>query len=315
VLPKAPTTFNDKLSVLFTKHVTPLLPSPDSVERLHKTLMSYVRQGARVFPIRNRVQSERCCTIRTHGGDQIIWTDNSPPWAIHSLLLQGQFLDQPSFADWLEKTMPIEFKVAHASKQDAINKARYHVAHLFDVQAGRDNSEPEGWSRREVEIRFLRNIHPCNAFYVPIPKWHSYGGDPAVKAFFYKRYSDRYRKCWDEFLEAVAGSVLGHADPDPVYVYGESDWRRKSGKSRRFKLTRGSTERTTGQIRAIVAILKADGRGQWSLAEISALMSKGAAVGDLITSKRPRITRNRTCRQGVGPVQDLRIGAGIGVEI
>lgn len=186
VLPKAPTTFNDNLSVLFRKHVAPLLPSQDSVERLHRTLMTY-RRGARVFPIRNRVQSERCCTIRTDSGDQIIWTDNSPPWAIHSILLHGQFLDQPSFADWLEKKMPIEFNVARASKQEAINKARYHVAHLFDVQAGRDNSKPERWSRREVEVRLLRNIHPYNAFYVPIPKWRSYGRDPAVKAFFYKQ--------------------------------------------------------------------------------------------------------------------------------
>jgi hypothetical protein len=183
--------------------------------------------------------------------------------------------------------MPTEFNVAHSRKLDAINKARYHVAHLFDVQAGRDNSQPERWSRREVEIRFLRNIHPCNAFYVPIPKWRVYGGDPAVKAFFCKRYSDRYRQCWDEFLEAVAGVVLSHADPDPPYSYLESDWPRRLPKSRRFALIKDSTGRTARQIHDIVAILKADGRGEWNSAEISALMSKGATAGDLITKQNP----------------------------
>jgi hypothetical protein len=183
--------------------------------------------------------------------------------------------------------MPIEFNVAHASKLDAINKARYHVAHLFDVQAGRDNSKPERWASREVEIRFLRNIHPCNAFYIPIPKWWFYGGDLAVKAFFYKRYSDRYRQCWDEFLEAVGGEALSHADPDPLYVYSESDWRRGSWKSRRFRLARDWTARTTRQVRDVVAILKADGRGEWNSAEISALMSKAATAGHLVTKQNP----------------------------
>jgi hypothetical protein len=170
VLQAAPKRFTGYLHDLFSNHLALALPPQDHVTELHATLMEYVQRGPRVFAVRNRNTLERASTLRTGGGDQIVWTDNSPPWAIHSILFKGEFLDPESFANWL-KTMPIEFNTAHARKLDLINKAGYHVAHLFDVQNGRDNRDPGGWSTREVEIRFLRNIHPCNAFYVPLAKW------------------------------------------------------------------------------------------------------------------------------------------------
>jgi hypothetical protein len=225
MLPKAPRTFNGKLSELFEEHIAPLLPSSDRVHRLHAMLTRYMRERCSFFAVRNRRASERGNTIRTECGDQIIFTDNSPAWAIHSILLSGNDLDDPTaFVRWLNLEMPIEFNMAHARKLDLINKARYHVAHLFDVQAGRDNSHPERWSQREVEVRFLRNLHPCNAFYIPIPKWHSYGADPAVKAFFHRQYSNRYKQCWADFVAGVGGEELSHDDSDPFYTYSESDW-------------------------------------------------------------------------------------------
>jgi hypothetical protein len=221
----------------------------------------------------------------TRHGDQIIWTDNAPAWAIHSLLLQGRFLDETSFSDWLLNAMPIEFNSAHACKMDAINKARYHVAHLFDVQAGRDNSQPLEWTKREVEIRFLRNVHPCNSFYIPIPKWKVYGGDPAVKTFFSNRYSERYRACWNEFLDAVGGEIMSDTQPAPLYSYSHSDWPRSGRQSRRFRLVKAYTDISTPQIRAIVSVLAADGRGDWNLVEISSLMEKAKTDGRLITKQ------------------------------
>ena len=77
---------------------------------------------------------------------------------------------------------------------------------------------------------------------------------------------------------------LSHGDPAPPYAYSEPDWSRNL---RCFKLARDFTERTTPQIRDIVAILKSDGRGEWSSADISALMSKAAGSGKLKTRQIP----------------------------
>ena len=248
--------------------------------------MEYVRNGPRLFWLRNRTAAERGTTTITEEGDRIIWTDNAPAWGIHTLLLTEECVDPSSLARWLASVMPIEFNVAHQRRLNRINRARYHVAHLFDVQAGRDNSEPEKWSSREVELRFLRNVHPCNAAYIPLPKWHEYGASSAVKAFFYTEYSRRYGGCWAEFETSVAGYPLRDVDTDPEYSYSESDWPRRSA-SRRLRLLSVATLRTTPQLRDLIGILADDGRGEWTLAEIHQLVAAAASRGRLRTTQPP----------------------------
>lgn len=274
------------MSDLYRDHVAGLLPSASRVLDVHASLLEYARNGPRLFWLRNRTAAERGTSTVTDLGDRLIWTDNAPAWGIHTLLLTGNCIDPTSLASWLASEMPVEFKAAHRRRLNLINRARYHVAHLFDVQAGRDNSEPEKWSRREVELRFLRNVHPCNTAYIPLPKWHEYGASNAVKAFFYREYSRRYGGCWAEFETSVAGYPLLDVDADPEYAYSESDWPRRS-RTQRLRLLTVATARTTPQLRELIKILADDGRGEWTVAEIHQLIAAAAGRGCLKTTQPP----------------------------
>ena len=287
----APTSFAGRMSELYFDHVVSLLPSVGRVLGVHASLMEYVRNGPRLFWLRSRKAAERGMMTVTQEGDRIIWTDNAPSWGIHALLLSEDALDLTSFARWMESEMPIEFNAAHQRKLDRINRARYHVAHLFDVQAGRDKSAPEKWSRREVELRFLRNVHPCNAGYIPLPKWREYGASNAVKAFFCREYATRYAGCWAEFEASVAGYPLRDDDSDPEYIYSEASGPRRSDSSRsvgqRLRLTSVATLTTTPQVLDLVQILADDGREEWTLAEIHQLVATAANQGRLKTRQPP----------------------------
>jgi hypothetical protein len=282
----APTAFAGRLSELYRNHVAGLLPSVGRVLDAHASLMEYVRNGRRLFWLRNRNPAERGSMTVTEQGDRIIWTDNAPAWGIHTLLLTDAGIEPASLARWFASGMPIEFNAAHRSGLNYINRARYHVAHLFDVQAGRDNSEPESWSNREVELRFLRNVHPCNAAYIPLPKWREYGASNGIKAFFYREYFRRYQECWAEFEMSVAGYPLRDLDADPEYTYSESDWPLRSA-TRRLRLLSVVTARRTPQLRDLIQILADDGRGEWTLAEIHQLVATAANGGRLKTTQPP----------------------------
>ena len=87
---------------------------------------------------------------------------------------------------------------------ESINKAGWHVAHLFDVKDR--NVEFHRWDRNELKRRFARNIHPCNYFYVPMNEWKRHGGNPTVIAFFYEQFKLVYRTIWEDFLKLVDGT-------------------------------------------------------------------------------------------------------------
>lgn len=87
-----------------------------------------------------------------------------------------------------------------------INHGRWHVAHVLDAK--NRNTDWENWNREELTRRFIRNIHPCNCFYIPHQEWRLYGGDPRVIGFFIERYRERYARVWDEFW-----SLAGGGDP------------------------------------------------------------------------------------------------------
>ena len=89
-------------------------------------------------------------------------------------------------------------------KGENINLAGWHVAHIFDVKNG--DVSFAAWDRTELVRRTVRNIHPCNYFFIPKQDWQRHGGDPSVISFFYDRLASRYSAIWPEFLRLVAGT-------------------------------------------------------------------------------------------------------------
>jgi hypothetical protein len=98
-----------------------------------------------------------------------------------------------------------------------INVARWHVGHIFDAKDR--NVDWESWDRAELARRFIRNIHPCNCFYIPHVGWQRYGGDPRVIGFFADQYRQRYAAIWDEFVHHSADTHPLGGDASMRYEY------------------------------------------------------------------------------------------------
>jgi hypothetical protein len=101
-----------------------------------------------------------------------------------------------------------------------LNTAGWHVAHILNAKDG--NTDWQNWSRQELLRRFIRNVHPCNCFYIPNSVRELYGGDAGVIGFFAARYSDRYSSVWQAFL-TIADGVQPPNAQCPKLVYGHAN--------------------------------------------------------------------------------------------
>jgi hypothetical protein len=103
-----------------------------------------------------------------------------------------------------------------------VNRAGWHVAHLLNVKDG--DTDWTRWPRSRAVRRFVRNLHPCNVFYVPLTDWERHGADPALIASVAAYYRARYAAVWPAFAElAGAPSGLGLAAPDGPLVIDPPD--------------------------------------------------------------------------------------------
>jgi hypothetical protein len=98
-----------------------------------------------------------------------------------------------------------------------INTAGWHVAHIYNAKDRKTNWRE--WTREDLVRRFIRNVHPCNCFYVPKTEWQRYGGDARVIGFMAARYRERYGAVWREFVEWAEGKPLQEDDGSLRYVY------------------------------------------------------------------------------------------------
>jgi hypothetical protein len=113
--------------------------------------------------------------------------------------------------------VPTHMFVATRMLRPNINTAGWHVAHIFNAKDRQ--TDWQNWSREQLARRFLRNLHPCNCFYIPNPVWRQVGGDPQVIGFMAARYRERYGDVWQEFVEAVRGEALPEGDGLRRIVY------------------------------------------------------------------------------------------------
>lgn len=188
----------------FYEHVLPNLPSPEIVEYYHRILLDYSSTIDPLFLIRYVAGTERRRIYTTKRGDRFKATDNAPAWWMHHTMFHQHRILPNAFADAIA-TAPAHFHDALTQIPNSINAARWHVAHIFQVKDR--NTDFTQWGRRELIGRFIRNVHPCNYFFVALPDWPRYGGDERFISFFAHRYSERYRAIWREFLASARADI------------------------------------------------------------------------------------------------------------
>jgi 8-oxo-dGTP pyrophosphatase MutT (NUDIX family) len=201
---RPPPCYSGTLEQFYAQHVIPNLPSPEIVADYHRLLLDYVASPEPVFLIRYGRGMERRQPYSTDLGDRLKATDNAPAWWMHHMLFHEIRLNPEAFSSAIASA-PAHFHDVQAQVPETINAAGWHVAHIFQVKDG--HTAYRRWGRAELAARFLRNIHPCNYFFIALPAWQRWGGDERVIAFFVDRYVDRYRSVWADFVRIVRGDT------------------------------------------------------------------------------------------------------------
>lgn len=201
---KAPQEFNGTLDELYDRYSSHILLSLEAVKDFHQNFQSYYRNDADpLYLIRNVSGLKRGETVRTAGGNRLRGTDNSPAWWIHYQLFYGKQLDFLSPSAFFDAVPCHMFRIR---LPEHVNKLGWHVAHIYDAKDR--NLDYHHWDRDELLRRTVRNIHPCNYFYIPKVDWQKHGGDPKVIAYFYAKFESLYKPVWEEFLRLVDGRPL-----------------------------------------------------------------------------------------------------------
>lgn len=201
IIPSPPAAFDGTLDELFDGWARKVLIQAEIVADFHGRLCKYLQSTDPLFLVRMAGGMTRGATLRSTAGLQMRGTDNAPAWWIHRELFVERFGSHASFAALVEG-MPCH--MFHLPKGANISSAGWHVAHIFDVKNG--DVAFLDWDRNGMVRRMVRNIHPCNYFYVPKTDWQRVGGDPTVIAFFYEKFASVYHAVWPEFLRLVGGT-------------------------------------------------------------------------------------------------------------
>jgi hypothetical protein len=179
------------------------------VQWWHERILEFTRRPDAVFLVRSVTGLERRVVAATASGDLLMPTDNSPGWWMHFITFNG--IRDAEFAD-----VPVHMHDIGRCLPTHISRAGWHVAHILDAKDR--NVNWRSWSRPELIRRFVRNLHPCNLFYIPKVDWAPYGRDPAVIAYFAVAYAERYGAVWQDFLTLARGQPP-RATEVPRYRY------------------------------------------------------------------------------------------------
>lgn len=221
-MPASPATFDGTLQSLIDDCTEQIMPSAEIVGDYHRLLVNYCRLDDPLFLIRNMGGTERGTIYSTKSGARFKATDNAPAWWMHYALFHEIRISQAEFPQVVE-TIPCHMFEVSAQLPESINTAGWHVAHIVDVKDR--NVHFPSWDRTELTRRFLRNVHPCNYFFLPKPQWQKWGADARVIGFFAALYADRYSSVWQEFLELSGAdmSKLPRTTGQISYRYGTAE--------------------------------------------------------------------------------------------
>ncbi len=203
-IPQPPTAFDGTVHELYDAWASKVLLDAEVVENFHHLLIDYLRSADPLFLVRMVTGTERGGTVCSKDGQRLRPTDNAPSWWIHRELFAGRLPSRAAFAAFVEAIPCHMFAI---SKGDNISVAGWHVAHIFDVKNG--DVSFAAWDRQELARRMVRNIHPCNYFYIPKQDWQRNGGDPSVVSFFCDKFALKYEAIWPEFTRLARRDDLG----------------------------------------------------------------------------------------------------------
>ena len=209
-IPVAPGRYQGSHTDYVARILDPVLPEVGVVEAFHRALRAYVERADALFLVRAVTGTKRGETVRTNGGIAFRSTDNAPAWWWHAALYNGVVVAPAQLAGLIDATPCHMF---HVGRTPTVSDAGWYVGHLLNVKDG--NTDWQRWPRPAVVRRFIRNIHPCNVFYVPKANGQQVSSDPRLIASIAARYRERYASIWDEFA-ALAGAPAryGEAAPD-----------------------------------------------------------------------------------------------------
>lgn len=193
VIPRPPACFDGTIADFFDEHMRKVLPSAVSVAAFHSQLTKYLESPTPLCLTRFISGQKRGHEI-TINGVRCKPTDNAPAWWIHNSLFQGEQDRWNSFESAVADT-PCHFFSVNGRLPKSISEAGWHVAHIFTAKDG--DTHTENWN---LKVRFVRNIHPCNYFYVPKSSWRKFGGAPGIIGYVVSRYREIYGDVWDDFL-------------------------------------------------------------------------------------------------------------------
>lgn len=219
-IPHAPAAFAGSLRALFDAHIETVLPDATVVQRFHELFVEYLNAGDPLYIVRYLAGQERGTTIDI-AGLRVRPSDNSPAWMLHRRLFDGRPLESVDDLGRVLNELPCHMH--HIGRVPSVNTSGWHVAHILPAKNG--DTDWRRWSREGVVRRFVRNLHPCNCFYLPKIDWQRFGGDPNVLAFAADVYRLRYGHIWTEFMALAGGTEIApaHTAADAFeYAYGDS---------------------------------------------------------------------------------------------
>jgi hypothetical protein len=199
-------TFEGTLEELYA-YAEPNLPTREAVAHYHALLRDYCAAIGALYIVRHVSETERGQIHTTQSGHRFLAGDNAPVWWMHCAAFNDIQFTLEEFRE-IAPTLPAHFYQVSKSLSNHINAAGWYVAHIFPAKNG-DTYYP-GWDKEELTWRTIRNIHPCNQFYVPKIAGAKLGEEPQVIAYFAARYQQRYASIWSEFL-ALADVVPADA--------------------------------------------------------------------------------------------------------
>lgn len=168
------------------------------MEEFHKKVLNHFRKEDSVFLIRKVKNQQRGLIYRNDQGNLLKPTDNSPSWWLHYHLFHDKLNE---FSDFSEFIGSIPSHMFDIKIKEHVSHAGWHVAHIFNTNDYKTNFSE--WDENELLQRTLRNIHPCNYFYIPKSNWREYGSDCRVISYIYDKFKKKYSSIFSEFESIV----------------------------------------------------------------------------------------------------------------
>lgn len=258
-IPRSPAEFDGSVAAFFTEHAEHVLPSVGSVVLFHRRLSEYLQSEDPIFLVRMVRGLERARTVRVQSGARLRATDNAPAWWIHRALFCDDAWEHEAFARFIDGVPCHMFALPRG---DHVSAAGWHVAHIFDAK-NRDVGFAN-WSRAELSRRMVRNIHPCNYFYIPKAEWQRHGADRSVIGYFANQFALRYHTVWQEFLGLADASM-------PTYTASFGG----------LHFSYGRTRERTREVRSALEVLRPSTEGCSVRYEFGRLCFKASVIEPL----------------------------------